>query len=220
MTLTCVIFDLDGVLVDSVDAWIEVDRSAAKKFVPDPPSDDVLAELVWISVSEFIDMLLPKDIEKREETAKRMYDYISKLMEAAIDRSIVKEREGSKELLKKLKQEKKKIGLVTNNERWITEKMLDHFTLQGFFDTIVTKDDVKNTKPHPEPIHKALKRLQCKPENCLYIGDSEGDVIAGNAAGVMTVFLKTSENREQVKMKTKPDHIIKKLDEISSLINQ
>ena len=220
MTTTCVIFDLDGVLVDSVDAWIKIHRNAAKKFIQNPPPDEELDKLVWAPTSLFIDRLLPKDAEKRGETAKRMHSYIHKSMENLISSSYVKEQEGSKELLKRLKQENKKIGLVTNNERRIAEKMINRFKLQGFFDTTVTKDDVENTKPHPEPILKALKRLRCKPENCLYIGDNEEDVNAGKAAGVTTILLNTTRNREQVKTKTRPDHTINKLDEIPTLINQ
>jgi len=98
--------------------------------------------------------------------------------------------------------------------------MLNRFNLYGFFDTIDTKDDVKNTKPHPEPILKAVERLGCKPENCLYIGDNEEDITAGEAAGVTTVLFNTTRNREQIKTKTKPDHTISKLDEILTLINQ
>jgi len=218
MTISCIIFDLDGVLVDSVSAWTEIHRAAAKEFVPNPPPNEELDQLVWASTSEFIDRLLPKDAERREETAKRMHDYINKKMGDLISSSYVKEKEGSRELLRKLKRENKKIGLVTNNERWVAQKMVKRFNFLGFLDTTVTKDDVENTKPHPEPILKALHRLKCNPESCLYIGDNEEDVIAGKAAGVTTVLFKTSESRERVKMKTKPDHTINKLDGVLTLI--
>jgi len=220
MAKNCVIFDLDGVLVDSVDTWIKIHSDAAKKFMPNPPPDEELDKLVWATTSELIERLIPRDAEKREETAKRMLSYIHKSMETLISSSCVKEQEGSKELLKKLKQRNKKIGLVTNNERRITEKMLGHFNLQGFFDTTVTMDDVENTKPHPEPILKALKRLRCKPGDCLYVGDSEADIIAGKAAGVTTVLLNATRNREQIKTKTKPDHTLNKLDEVLTLIRR
>jgi len=219
MTTSCVIFDLDGVLVDSVSAWIEIHRTAAKEFVPNPPPNEELDQLVWASTSEFIDRLLPKDAERREETAKRIHDYINKKMGGLISSSYVKEKEGSRELLRKLKREDKKIGLVTNNERWVAQKMVKHFNLQGLLDTTVTKDDVENTKPHPEPILKALHRLKCGPESCLYIGDNEEDIIAGKAAGVRTVLINSSRDKKQVRTKNRPDYIINRLDEIPDLIN-
>jgi len=220
MTASCVIFDLDGVLVDSVSAWIEIHRAVAKEFVPNPPPNEELDQLVWASTSEFIDRLLPEDVERREETAKRMHDYINKKMGGLISSSYVKEREGSRELLRKLKRENKKIGLVTNNERGVAQKMLKRFNFLGFLDTTVTKDDVENTKPHPEPILKALHKLQCKPEFCLYVGDNEEDIIAGKAAGVTTVLLTANRNKEKVKTKNRPDHVINKLDEILTLIDR
>jgi len=218
MTTSCVIFDLDGVLVDSVSAWIEIHRAAAKEFVPNPPPDEELDQLVWASTSEFIDRLLPEDAEKREETAKRIHDYINRKMSGLISSSCVKEKEGSRELLRKLKRENKKIGLVTNNERWVAQKMVKRFNLRGLLDTTVTKDDVENTKPHPEPILKALQRLKCSPESCLYIGDNEEDIIAGKAAGVTTVLINSSRNKKQV-WKNRPDYIINRLDEILDLID-
>jgi len=220
MTTSCVIFDLDGVLVDSVSAWIEIHRAAAKEFVPNPPPNKELDQLVWASTSEFIDRLLPKDAERREETAKRMHDYINEKMGGLISSSYVKEKEGSRELLSKLKRENKKLGLVTNNERWVAEKMVKHFNLQGLLDTTVTKDDVNNTKPHPEPILKALQRLKCSPETCLYVGDNEEDVIAGRAAGVRTVLINSSRDKKQVRAKNRPDYVINRLDEILDLISQ
>ena len=218
MTTSCVIFDLDGVLVDSVSAWIEIHRAAAKEFVPNPPPDEELDQLVWASTSEFIDRLLPEDDEKREETAMRIHDYINRKMSGLISSSCVKEKEGSRELLRKLKRENKKIGLVTNNERWVAQKMVKRFNLRGLLDTTVTKDDVENTKPHPEPILKALQRLKCSPESCLYIGDNEEDIIAGKAAGVTTVLINSSRNKKQV-WKNRPDYIINRLDEILDLID-
>ena len=218
MTTSCVIFDLDGVLVDSVSAWIEIHRAAAKEFVPNPPPNEELDQLVWASTSEFIDRLLPEDAEKREETAKRIHDYINRKMSGLISSSCVKEKEGSRELLRKLKRENKKIGLVTNNERWVAQKMVKRFNLRGLLDTTVTKDDVENTKPHPEPILKALQRLKCSPESCLYIGDNEEDIIAGKAAGVTTVLINSSRNKKQV-WKNRPDYIINRLDEILDLID-
>ena len=220
MTTSCVIFDLDGVLVDSVSAWIEIHRAVAKEFVPNPPPNEELDQLVWASTSEFIDRVLPEDAERREETAKRMHDYINKKMGGLISSSYVKEKEGSRELLRKLKQENKKIGLVTNNERWVAQKMVKRFNFLGFLDTTVTKDDVKNTKPHPEPILKALQRLKCSPESCLYIGDNEEDIIAGKAAGVRTVLIDSSRNKKQVRTRNRPDYMINRLDEILALIDQ
>ena len=214
MKTKCVIFDLDGVLVDTVEAWMKIHREAAKKFVPNPPADEEIDKLVYTPTSEFVDRLLPENIEMRDKIARKMHDYIQNHMEDMITSSCVKEKEGARDLLRKLKQEKIKIGLVTNNEKKFTKQVISHFALQKFFDAVITKDDVKNTKPHPEPLLKAIEQLGCPLENCIYIGDTEADVIAGKLAGIITVLFYGT----QKKVMTAPDFTIKKLNEILALI--
>ncbi len=218
MTVDCVIFDLDGVLVDSDEAWMRVHRDAARKFMSDPPPDEELRELLWATTPEFVDRILPRDVKNREEILEGMCNDIHEHMKALISSSCIKEREGMRDLLRRLRREGKKIGLVTNNDREITEGMLKHFDIQEFFDVIITKDDVGKPKPSPEPIFRALNDLRCAPKDCIYIGDNEEDVIAGKAAGVTTVLLNTSDDKGQAKEKTSPDHTINKLDEVLTLI--
>jgi pyrophosphatase PpaX len=96
-----------------------------------------------------------------------------------------------------LKQEQIKIGVVTNNERRLAEKMLKYFTLLTLFNMIITKDDVENLKPYPEPLLKTLTQLGCMPEDCLYVGATEADIIAGKAASVKTVLIDSKLSRNQ-----------------------
>ena len=93
------------------------------------------------------------------------------------------------------------------------------FILHKFFDVIVTKDDVRMTKPHPEPILQAAKKLGCKPNEILYIGDSEVDIVAGKAAGVMTAMFKPL-TKESFEPQTTPDYVLNKLEEILPLLEK
>ncbi|MBV1768920.1 MAG: HAD-IA family hydrolase, partial [Candidatus Desulforudis sp.] len=67
---------------------------------------------------------------------------------------------------------------------------LDGMALTGidrYIDVAVTVEDVNLPKPDPEPVMKALKLLDAKPEDAVYIGDSWYDIQAGKQAGVTTV---------------------------------
>ncbi len=75
-------------------------------------------------------------------------------------------------------------GIVTNKPERFTHKILAGLQLTQRAKCIISGDSLKNRKPHPEPILHACKLLQKKPQHCLYIGDSESDVIASKAAGV------------------------------------
>jgi len=61
--------------------------------------------------------------------------------------------------------------------------------LIDLFDTIVTRDDVINPKPHPEPYLMAAGRLAMKPEDCLALEDSFAGVRAAHAAGMQTIMI-------------------------------
>jgi len=61
--------------------------------------------------------------------------------------------------------------------------------LLSMFDTIVTRDDVENPKPHPEPYLLAAGRLNVDPGNCLALEDSHSGVRAAHAAGMQTIMV-------------------------------
>jgi len=220
MVINCVIFDLDGVLVDSIMAWIEAYKKTFKKFGLDFPGLEKLKITTWATDREIIDRFLPRDFENREEKIQQIERYLFTTMERFILTAWIKQQEGSKELLGALRQRNKKLAIVTNSDRRLVDRIVHQFELHKFFDVIVTKDDVRMAKPHPEPILEAAKKLGCKPNAILYIGDSEVDMIAGKAAGVMTAMFKPLTRKESFEPQTTPDYILNKLEEILPLLEK
>lgn len=80
-----------------------------------------------------------------------------------------------------------RLGLVTGKARASAAISLDALQLHGLFDVVVAGDDVVRPKPDPEGILAALSRLGARADRALYVGDMDGDVLAGRAAGVTTV---------------------------------
>ena len=122
-------------------------------------------------------------------------------------------------MLEALRQRNKKLAIVTNSDRRLVDRIVHRFELHKFF-VIVTKDDVRMAKPHPEPILEAAKKLGCKPNAILYIGASEIDIIAGKAAGVMTAMFKPLTRKESFEPRTTPDYVLNKLEEILPLLEK
>jgi phosphoglycolate phosphatase len=52
---------------------------------------------------------------------------------------------------------------------------------------IIGGDTTPHAKPHPEPLLEAARRLKVQPDQCVYVGDDERDIVAGRAAGMLTV---------------------------------
>jgi 2-phosphoglycolate phosphatase len=89
--------------------------------------------------------------------------------------------------LNQLRLQGKKIALVTNKPMHLTQPLLEKLEWLPFFDFICGGDSFVHRKPHPLPILNALAALQTEPQNALFIGDTEVDAQAAQAAYVHMV---------------------------------
>jgi phosphoglycolate phosphatase-like HAD superfamily hydrolase len=78
------------------------------------------------------------------------------------------------------------MAVVSARDEGSTMAFLDNFNLAKYFDVIVTGLSAKHTKPYPDPILLAAKKMNVLPENCLMIGDTTVDIRAGKSAGAQT----------------------------------
>jgi len=78
-------------------------------------------------------------------------------------------------------------GVVTNKSERFALPLTAAMPLFGSAGAIVGGDTTPFSKPHPEPLLEAARRLGVTPELCLYVGDDERDIVAGKAAGMGTV---------------------------------
>lgn len=116
-------------------------------------------------------------------------------------------------VLRKLKRLKYKIGVVTNTSREATNRILSIHEIGNFFDTIVTREDVKRLKPDPEGILLALKALNA--HNFFFVGDLSHDSLAAKRAGGVSIILNRKLSK---KLKFRANHVIRSLSEIPDLI--
>jgi beta-phosphoglucomutase len=84
------------------------------------------------------------------------------------------------------------IALTTSAPREFQELAFDQFDLSGYFAVVVTGDDVRHGKPHPEPYLKTAEKLNCTPSRCVVVEDSTNGVRSAKGAGCPTVGLATS----------------------------
>jgi len=95
--------------------------------------------------------------------------------------------EGIEGVLERLKSERRRLGIVTAKRRRTVDLAFSLLPLERYFDTVVTAEQTKQHKPHPEPVLAALERLGSSPDEAAFVGDSPFDMGAGKAAGVFTV---------------------------------
>ena len=79
------------------------------------------------------------------------------------------------------------MAVVTNKREGLSAKLLFRLGLHKFFDALVGGDTLPQRKPDPDTIEEALRRLDCKPQDAIMVGDSEADTGGAMAAGVASI---------------------------------
>src|SRR5690625_5038309 len=119
-----------------------------------------------------------------------------------------------KETLEELQANGKRMGIVSAKMRRGVVLGLEVTGINTFFDTIVTIDDVKNPKPHPEPVLKGLNNLNGDSDTSLMIGDNYHDIESGKNAGLKTVAVAWSLKGEEYLQKFNPTYMVQDMQEL------
>jgi len=122
--------------------------------------------------------------------------------------------------LRNLRNRGLKIGIVTNNGRIGTELTLKRCELEGFFETVVTRDDCEETKPNAAPVRKVLNDLRVMPEEAILVGDSVMDVIAARAVGLPSIAVATGPFSNVRLIQAEPDYLLGSVNDLPLLVEK
>lgn len=101
---------------------------------------------------------------------------------------------GVTSLLKKLRASQSTCIIVTSSQRHAILPLIKKYKLEAFFNSYLTCEDVTKLKPDPEIIHKAISISKSEKKDCVIIGDSSADILAGQAAGIDTILYSPPQN--------------------------
>ena len=111
------------------------------------------------------------------------------------------------------------LTIVSVRDELSTRRFLDQFDLCSYFQQVVTNQTCEYTKPFPHPVRYAAECMGLSPENCLMVGDTTVDVLAGKAAGAQTVGLLCGFGTEKELRRAGADVILNDLTDLLALIN-
>ena len=94
---------------------------------------------------------------------------------------------GVADLLRAIELSGRGWGIVTNKAQHLTMPLLSHLSMGKAPHCVVCGDTTPFTKPHPEPLLEAARRMSVSPDRCVYVGDDERDITAARAAGMRSV---------------------------------
>ncbi len=180
-----ILFDMDGVLVDSTTGVVRIWREWAEKHGLDV--DRVLEVSHGRRVVETISLVAPE-----LDAASEANEY-QRIEVEGLDG--VLEIEGARELLASLPPDGWTV--VTSGTRFIARKKLEHVGLP-VPDRIVTAEDVENGKPDPEAYLKGAEALGAHPEACVVVEDAPSGIRSAKAAGMRVIAVATTYRREDL----------------------
>ncbi|MBD3922667.1 pyrophosphatase PpaX [Paenibacillus sp. PR3] len=122
------------------------------------------------------------------------------------------------EVLKTLHEHGIQLGVVTTKMRLTTERGLNFVGIREYMSSIVSIDDVKHAKPHPEPVLRAMEELGADPATTIMVGDSAVDMESAAAAGVIPVGVAWSLKGEQKLLASGAKHIIHDMQDLLKFV--
>lgn len=203
-----VLFDMDGTLIENAYPFVQAKSEILELLrgrgisVPEDLYGSIASLLVELG------KLGPAGDALKSEVFRILAKYDE---ESTRD---VKPRRGVVSLLRRLKREGYKVGLISNSNAEVVWRVLKKTGLQGFFDVVVTRECVERMKPYPDMVVFACRKLGVKPSRAIVVGDSWVDVEAGLRAGAKTIYL----NVRGTPIGLKPTYVADSLSKVFEVI--
>ena len=208
-----VLFDLDGVLIDSMPCHYQAWQKLFARYGVQIEPDEVYAregsrsaDMARLLLQDHPLDLTEAEIDKLVRQKSELYNQITR---AEVFPGVV-------ELIEELKRRQILLAIVTGT---FLENMLKGVPLELYrqFNAVVTGGDVTQGKPQPEPYLKAAQKLALQAGECVVIENAELGVQSARAAGMYCVAVTTTQSREQLQQ---ADRIVPDLFTVIDQINE
>lgn len=174
-----ILFDLDGTLIESTDAIIESFEAAYETFGElTPHSDDIKSFIGYPLDIMFTKLGIKGHVMDYVGAYKEHYRVISKSKTSLLPLAINAVEEASRFAT---------LGIVTTKTSRYSRELLEHMNVMHHFKVLIGREDVKNPKPHAEPILKAMEFLNSDEDLTWMVGDTILDLEAAQNAGIKSI---------------------------------
>jgi len=193
-----VIFDWDGVIIDSHNQHELSWQRLAKEYNKDLPNN-FFKETFGMRNESIIPKFFNNWIDtNNNKEVKILADRKEEIYRQIITQNGITPLEGVKELLASLKSQKIRCSIGSSTPIKNIETVINIIGLSDYFDAITAAEDVSNGKPDPEVFLKASKKIGIAPENCIVFEDAHVGIQAAIAAGMKVVAVATTHGIDQL----------------------
>lgn len=208
--ITTLLFDFDGTLLDTNELIFRTFEHVLDKHFPGKYGRKEILPFLGPTLEETFGLIDP------DRTEQLVGEY--REWNVAHHDELAVEFDGVSKTLRALKEEGYKMAIVSTKKNHMVWKGLELLDADGVFDTVIGLDDVLKTKPDPEPILLALKRLDVDRDEALMVGDNYHDIVGGQNAGVRTAGVAWSAKGEDFLQKYKPDYMLQHISDLLTIL--
>ena len=175
--IKAIVFDMDGVLIDSFTAWFNRFNNTLKHFGFKQIGLNEFRNHIWaINFAETADKYFPGvKIDQIREYYLETFEMFVK---------DIRKIPNVESTLKSLKEKNLTLAVASNTQSNIVKKILERLNILQYFSVIIGGEMVKKGKPDPEILFVALNKLKMKPEEIFYVGDTIYDKQAAEKAKI------------------------------------
>jgi AHBA synthesis associated protein len=201
-----VIFDLDGVLVNSFEVMREAFTIAYAEVVGPgrPPFEEYSRHLGRYFPDIMRIMELPQDMEA---------PFVRESYRLAHRVTVF---DGVIETVRTLREHGLRLAVATGKSGPRARSLLDQLGMLSSFDHVIGSDEVARPKPAPDIVVHALNRLEVSPQDAVMVGDAVTDLASASAAGVTAVAAVWGETDEAELIRAQPDAVLREPGELLS----
>lgn len=190
-----IIFDMNGVIIDDEHLHKQAEIITARHFgfeVPDYEWENMRGRKSTDIFTYIVKNYGKGDVQVEEVVAYKLAQYFllasgAQLVPGALD------------FIKWCRAKYKYLALGTSGLQEIQEYVFKRFNLSQYFDFVITGNQAKNGKPHPEIYQRVVEYLKLLPANCVVIEDSDNGIKAGRSAGCQTFGITTTFSEEKLR---------------------
>ncbi|MCA9332418.1 HAD family hydrolase [Candidatus Saccharibacteria bacterium] len=207
-----ILLDWDGNLARTLDIWLDACHIAINNQGIQKTDEEIAASFGQFTkyLTEWGISDVNAAIEDADKVAKKQLPEVELYPDAAA-------------VLETLKEQGKKLALITTSPHENIQHLLEKHGLGSMFDVIVAGDDVENHKPHPEPLDTAIEQLGGNKEDSIMIGDSDKDLGASENAGVDSILFYPPEHERFYSLESlkshNPTYVVSDFKDVIDIVN-
>lgn len=210
-----IIFDLDGVIIDTESLHAKAKKAAFEHFGIDVP-DTIYAEFIGRTDEDIICHVV-QSLANSSLNSREVLEYKHNIFWSLRDE--IQLIEGVLQFIDIASKHYTKMGVTTSATRQNQEFAFNKFNLHKWFDVVVTFEDVSKPKPDPSPYVKTTELLNINPSNCIVVEDSYQGIRSAKGAGCSVLAIASSFDID-VLQKEEPKYLVRNFSDATRLFEQ